>query len=163
LNDAAPIGKPAFLIEFERTESSPDCTQKVDTRTVFNTLSEREREIVRLVCEGKSNQEIASHTCRAIGSVKNMLHVVFKKLRVHSRANIIAQFNSGKWFLLAFSSLFASAAGRDFPASTAVAPADILRFSVDLFLCTSEPLSNMMAAAELITQYTSSAPLNSCR
>jgi DNA-binding NarL/FixJ family response regulator len=49
--------------------------------------------MVKLVCEGKSNQEIAAHTCKALGSVKNMLHVIFKKLHVHSRSNVIAQFS----------------------------------------------------------------------
>ena len=62
----------------------------------LDTLSERECKIVRLVCEGHSNQEIATDTCKALGSVKNMLHVIFKKLRVHNRANIIAQLSRGK-------------------------------------------------------------------
>jgi DNA-binding CsgD family transcriptional regulator len=91
LNEAAPMGKPGFLIQFERTEPQPDCSQKAKIQVALDALSERERKIVRLVCEGHSNQEIATHTCKALGSLKNMLHVIFKKLHVHSRANIIAQ------------------------------------------------------------------------
>ena len=96
LNEAASMGKPGFLIEFECAEPPPDCSQKPSIQTALNTLSKRERELVKLVCEGHSNQEIADHTCKALGSVKNMLHVIFKKLHVHSRANMIAQLGRGK-------------------------------------------------------------------
>ena len=93
LNDASAMGKPGFLIEFERAEPSPDFSRKPNIKTALESLSQREREMVRLVCEGHSNQEIANRTCKALGSVKNMLHMIFKKLRVNSRANMIVLFS----------------------------------------------------------------------
>ena len=90
------MGRPGFLIEFERTEPPPDFSQKPNIQTALDALSKREREMVRQVCKGHSNQEIADHNCKALGSVKNMLHVIFKKLHLHSRAKMIAQFGRGK-------------------------------------------------------------------
>jgi len=96
LNEGSPMGKPGFLVEFERVGQSPHFSQKPHLRKALDALSKREREVVRLVCEGHSNQEIANHTCKALGSVKNMLHVIFKKMHVHSRANMIAQLSRGR-------------------------------------------------------------------
>jgi len=40
LNEAAPMGKPAFLIEFERTEPPPDSSQKANIQVALDMLSE---------------------------------------------------------------------------------------------------------------------------
>lgn len=91
--EAAPLGKPGFLVEFEPVELSPhaDGAEKRRLRpAALDSLTARERELVQLVCAGKSNQEIATHLGKALGSVKNGLHTIFKKLRVPSRGGLIA-------------------------------------------------------------------------
>lgn len=86
--DLMSLGEPGFLIEFERSKDS--VVTKLDREAALDELSYRERDLVRLVCAGKSNQEIADETRRTIGTVKNALHVIFGKLGVHSRSALIA-------------------------------------------------------------------------
>jgi LuxR family maltose regulon positive regulatory protein len=54
-------------------------------------LSDRELELLRLVAEGHSNQEIAQELFLAIGTVKKHLNNVFGKLDVSSRTQAIAR------------------------------------------------------------------------
>ena len=53
-NDASAMGKPGFLIEFERAEQPPGFSQKANIQAALDKLSEREREMVRLVCEARA-------------------------------------------------------------------------------------------------------------
>src|SRR5262249_35926014 len=52
-------------------------------------LARREQEVARLVCEGRSNQEIANHACLSFPIVKKHLHAVFRKLEVPSRTRLV--------------------------------------------------------------------------
>lgn len=54
------------------------------------TLTDRERELIKLVAEGKSNPEIARATYMSVSTVKLHLHNVLQKLNLHSRAELIA-------------------------------------------------------------------------
>lgn len=90
-----PFGKPGFLIEFAPSEPLSRSSPAGKGKERFGMLAARERELVRLVCEGKSNQEIATATGRALGSVKNALHAVFGKLGVRSRGALIARVQRG--------------------------------------------------------------------
>jgi two-component system response regulator DegU len=58
--------------------------QKLDLLTV------QERNIVRMLKQGKSNQTIASELFLTKGTVKNYLSAIYKKLNVSSRAKTIA-------------------------------------------------------------------------
>lgn len=49
-------------------------------------LTLRERDIMMLVKEGLSNDEISRRLCVELSTVKNHLHNIFEKLGVHSRA-----------------------------------------------------------------------------
>ncbi|HRW05201.1 MAG TPA: response regulator transcription factor [Caldilineaceae bacterium] len=51
----------------------------------YEKLTVREREILELVAEGLTNQEIADELIIAIGTVKNHVHNILDKLNVHSR------------------------------------------------------------------------------
>jgi DNA-binding CsgD family transcriptional regulator len=53
-------------------------------------LTKREQEVARLVCEGRSNQEIADNACLSLPMVKKHLHATFRKLEVPSRSRLIA-------------------------------------------------------------------------
>ena len=53
-------------------------------------LTRSEQEVARLVCEGRSNQEIANDACLSLPMVKKHLHAVFRKLEVPSRTRLVA-------------------------------------------------------------------------
>jgi DNA-binding CsgD family transcriptional regulator len=53
-------------------------------------LTRREREVTRLACEGRSNQEIADNARLSLPMVKKHLHAVFHKLEVPSRSRLMA-------------------------------------------------------------------------
>jgi len=57
-------------------------------------LSKREREILQLVSEGRSNREIARYLVIAISTVKSHLNTIYSKLQVQSRTQAIARANS---------------------------------------------------------------------
>jgi LuxR family transcriptional regulator, maltose regulon positive regulatory protein len=52
-------------------------------------LSEREREVLRSICQGKSNQEIADELFLALDTVKRHANNLYGKLGVHRRAQAI--------------------------------------------------------------------------
>lgn len=52
-------------------------------------LTEREREVLKLVAEGKSNQEIAEKLFVRDVTVKTHLNTIFKKLKVKSRTQAV--------------------------------------------------------------------------
>jgi len=54
-------------------------------------LSEREREVLRLVAAGLSNQETAAHLSITAGSVKKHLSNIYGKLGVSSRIQALAR------------------------------------------------------------------------
>lgn len=56
-------------------------------------LSRREREIVQLISRGLSNKEIARNLGVEIATVKNHVHNILNKLRVHRRSDAAAIFN----------------------------------------------------------------------
>ena len=79
----------------ERISASPERSQdlspngkKVDGAKIekmLGVLTHRERQIVRLVCEGLSNKEIARQLNVSRGTVKVHLHNIFQKLEISNR------------------------------------------------------------------------------
>ena len=53
-------------------------------------LSEAEREVVLLLLEGRSNQEIATLRGRSYRTIANQLAAIYRKLGVASRTELIA-------------------------------------------------------------------------
>ena len=70
-----PIGRPNFIIEFVR-ERNRERLARQDHRALLAALTSRERELVRWICEARSNQEIADLSGRAVGTIKNALHTL---------------------------------------------------------------------------------------
>jgi LuxR family maltose regulon positive regulatory protein len=58
---------------------------------LIEPLSERELEVLRLIADGKSNQEIADALVLAIGTVKRHVSNIFLKLNVESRTQCLAR------------------------------------------------------------------------
>jgi MFS family permease/DNA-binding CsgD family transcriptional regulator len=54
----------------------------------WTALSEMERQIVQLVSQGLTNQQIASHLFRSPNTVAYHLRQIFRKLDIHSRAEL---------------------------------------------------------------------------
>ncbi len=61
-------------------------------------LTRREQEVLELICDGHTNQEIADTLIIELGTVKNHVHNILKKLNVNSRreAAMIAQMNGSR-------------------------------------------------------------------
>jgi DNA-binding CsgD family transcriptional regulator len=53
-------------------------------------LSAAERAVAMDLLEGKSNGEIAAARCTSVRTVANQISSLFKKLRVHSRSQLVA-------------------------------------------------------------------------
>lgn len=64
-------------------------TLKKQFKSKFELLSLREREIFSLIIEGKSNTEIAKILFIGVGTVKNHVHNIYKKLETSSRKETI--------------------------------------------------------------------------
>ena len=90
--NSAGVARPHFLIECEDLHSSAGARAGPASARLPHLvrLTRREQEVARLVCEGRSNQEIADDACLSLPMVKKHLHAVFRKLEVPSRSRLIA-------------------------------------------------------------------------
>jgi LuxR family maltose regulon positive regulatory protein len=61
------------------------------TLALIEPLSERELQVLKLVCDGLSNQEIAARLVLSVGTVKTHIHNIFGKLGVINRPQAIAR------------------------------------------------------------------------
>jgi len=89
---SAGVARPHFLIECEDLRSSAAPRSKLASSRLPHLvqLTRREQEVAQLVCEGRSNQEIADNACLSLPMVKKHLHATFRKLEVPSRSRLIA-------------------------------------------------------------------------
>jgi DNA-binding NarL/FixJ family response regulator len=61
----------------------------------YGTLTDRELDVVNLLCQGLSNAAIAQQLWLTEKTVKNHLHRIFTKLGVRSRTEVIVQWTTG--------------------------------------------------------------------
>ena len=83
------LSDPAFLIEFERRAAK----RSVRSRTsvpILQHLTLAERAVALILSEGLSNQEIADRLEKSVDAVKFLLHRIYKKTGVPSRAALVA-------------------------------------------------------------------------
>jgi DNA-binding CsgD family transcriptional regulator len=86
------VAQPHFLIECEdlRRHAALSTGPAASARLPhLLRLTRREQEVARLVCGGRSNQEIADDACLSLPMVKKHLHAVFRKLEVPSRSRLM--------------------------------------------------------------------------
>jgi two-component system response regulator NreC len=62
----------------------------VKTRTAWDTLTKREREILKLIAEGYKNKEIADYLCVSLKTVEKHRTNLMKKLDIHNVATLTA-------------------------------------------------------------------------
>jgi DNA-binding NarL/FixJ family response regulator len=86
LKESPGITPPHFLVECEELLPKHEQTQLPH----LARLTKREQEITRLVCDGRSNQEIADAGVLSVAMVKKHLHSIFRKLEITSRSRLIA-------------------------------------------------------------------------
>jgi DNA-binding CsgD family transcriptional regulator len=67
-----------------------------DTFLAKYAITEREREIILEVIQGKSNADIASELVISLATVKTHLHNIFAKTGAVSRYDLLARVRSGK-------------------------------------------------------------------
>jgi DNA-binding NarL/FixJ family response regulator len=89
---SADLARPHFLIECEALRHHPAQHTKTTASRLphLARLTVREQQITRLVCDGRSNQEIADEVGLSLAMVKKHLHAVFRKLEVTSRSQLMA-------------------------------------------------------------------------
>ena len=58
---------------------------------LFDTLSQRELEVLRMIASGASNQAVANHLVITVGTVKSHIHHIFSKLNAHNRTEAVAK------------------------------------------------------------------------
>ncbi|GAB6929107.1 two-component system response regulator DesR [Paenibacillus sp. JCM 10914] len=63
-----------------------------------NPLTEREKEVLGLIADGKNTKEIASELFITTGTVRNYISVILDKLGVSNRIEAITRFKDKGWF-----------------------------------------------------------------
>ena len=66
-----------------------DYLHRAPDRDTFEPLSDREREVLRLVAEGKTNRQIADTLFLSIKTVQTHRDHIMKKLRMHDRTELV--------------------------------------------------------------------------
>jgi two-component system nitrate/nitrite response regulator NarL len=72
------------------SEQAPSREQSAVAGNALTTLTDRERQIMRLVSEGLSNKEIGRRLNIADGTIKVHLHNIFQKLEISNRTVLAA-------------------------------------------------------------------------
>lgn len=100
LKDAAPtdIARAIRNVNAGESQLTPSIARKVlhqftvlsrDTShtsdTLFDGLTSREVEVLRLVASAHSNKEVASELCISERTVENHIHNIYQKLQIHDR------------------------------------------------------------------------------
>ena len=63
-----------------------------------NPLTEREREVMELIAQGRSTNEIAKEMFITSGTVRNYISTILDKLEVSNRIEAISRFKEKGWF-----------------------------------------------------------------
>src|SRR6266496_5770968 len=89
---SAAFARPHFLIEFEDFQARAATGYQISSASLSHLvrLTSREQNLARLVCDGRSNQEIADEAGLSLETVKRHLHSIFCKLEVSSRSRLMA-------------------------------------------------------------------------
>ena len=83
------VGK--LLAAFEPPENISSSKTDNQNSEMVEPLSQREQEVLQLICQGLSNQEICERLYLALDTVKGHNRRIFEKLQVHRRTEAIAR------------------------------------------------------------------------
>ncbi|MBK1875972.1 response regulator transcription factor [Pelagicoccus mobilis] len=89
------LARPGFFVLFQEPfDLADDLEPEVlaeRKRRALQTLTPAEREIVRHICKGERNAEIAQKLNKSILTVKTQVNSIFQKLGLKSRAQLVAR------------------------------------------------------------------------
>jgi len=60
---------------------------------ILEQLTEREREVFKLLVKGFTNAQIANHLCLSNGTVKNYVSVIYDKVGIKNRTTLILKYS----------------------------------------------------------------------
>ena len=89
------LAEPTFLLELDRRVHGVALTAQDRSVPVLRTLTEAEREVALVLADGLSNQEIADRLGKTIHAVKFLLHRIYQRTGVPSRAALVAVLRAG--------------------------------------------------------------------
>jgi DNA-binding NarL/FixJ family response regulator len=91
---------PSEILDREET-TSPQLTSKLSTPEFIDGLglTARQKEVLALLMQGKSNKVIAKTLDMGVPTVKNQITVVFKALKVTSRTEAVIKLGKMGWEL----------------------------------------------------------------
>lgn len=72
----------------ERLTSAISAFANVETENSAETISDREKDVIRCVVQGMSNKEIAEHLCISVNTVITHRRNIARKLQIHSSAGL---------------------------------------------------------------------------
>jgi DNA-binding NarL/FixJ family response regulator len=82
----------ALVPEREPPEPASQSVREAASKTgLFEPLTERELEVLRLVADGESNQDIARTLVVSLATVKTHINHIFSKLDAESRVQVVAR------------------------------------------------------------------------
>ncbi len=88
---AADLLYQLSLPVFEVTEELTTPTRPDPAQALIEPLTPRELEVLRLLCDGLTNREIADKLTLAVGTVKFYTGQIYEKFGVHNRVNALAR------------------------------------------------------------------------
>jgi DNA-binding CsgD family transcriptional regulator len=82
------LAEPSFVVEID--DSSHSATPIDRAPALLHKMTAAERDVALILVEGWSNQEIADRLGKTVHAVKFLLHRIYRKVNVPSRARLIA-------------------------------------------------------------------------
>ncbi len=83
-----------YFIPFTKQNINLKSENKFEEYCVQFDVSQREKDILKLIIDGKSNKEISNMLFISYSTVKNHAYNLFQKLNISSRFELISHFNS---------------------------------------------------------------------
>lgn len=84
------IAEPTFLIAFDAPEPTATIDSADRSAPILKKMTTAERAVAMVLSEGFSNQEIAERLGKSVGAVKFLLHRIYQKGGIPSRAALVA-------------------------------------------------------------------------
>ena len=83
-----------FDLDKQEMDNKPEL--KFESLSRFK-ISEREFTVIRLICEGLTNKEIAAELSISVNTVNNHVANIFSKMGVRSRIDLLKELKEGPW------------------------------------------------------------------